>query len=257
MVGHRFVGSRDVPSGVARPQLRQVLAAGEPRGHVTVQLVVGRGLVRDEVGNNSAGDQPLEQIDGVGQHSDRNGLRCRRLASSARSIASSSASSRASRYRVREPAIDPVGVHLGDEGRGAVHRRGEGLRASHAAQAGGHHETPFEMPVEVPGRGGREGLEGPLHDALAPDVDPGARGHLAVHRQAHPLQAAELVRRRPGGHEHGIGDQDAGSVLVRAEDADGLARLHQQRLVGARGARRVETIASKHSQLRAAFPVPP
>src|SRR3546814_8711200 len=41
----------------------------------------------------------------------------------------------------------------------------------------------------------------------------------------------ELLPRRPMRHEVRIGDQYARRVLVRAEDADRLARLDEQRLV--------------------------
>ena len=65
----------------------------------------------------------------------------------------------------------------------------------------------------------------------AADVDPRAGGHLAVHRQPEVLEPAELVPRRPFGHEVRVGDQHARRPLVRAEDADRLARLDEQRLV--------------------------
>ena len=40
-----------------------------------------------------------------------------------------------------------------------------------------------------------------------------------------------MLPRRPMRHEVGIGDQDARRVVMRAEHADRLARLHEQRLV--------------------------
>ncbi len=70
-----------------------------------------------------------------------------------------------------------------------------------------------------------------LQDALRADVDPRAGGHLAVHRQALGLELAELGPGRPVADQVGVGDQHARRPLVRAEHADRLARLHQQRLV--------------------------
>ena len=67
------------------------------------------------------------------------------------------------------------------------------------------------------------------------DVDPGPGGHLAVHHQALAIELVEVLPGRPVRHEVGVGDQHARRVGVGAEDADGLARLHQQRLVVARG----------------------
>ena len=49
-----------------------------------------------------------------------------------------------------------------------------------------------------------------------------------------PLRSSSLkcVPVRPVRHEIGIGDEHARRILVGAEDADRLARLHEQRLVG-------------------------
>ena len=66
---------------------------------------------------------------------------------------------------------------------------------------------------------------------LRADVDPRAGRHLAVHHQALLIELVEMVPGAPVRHEVGVGDQHARRILVGAEDADGLARLHQQRLV--------------------------
>ena len=76
-----------------------------------------------------------------------------------------------------------------------------------------------------------EGLVGALDDPLRGDVDPRAGGHLAVHRQARPLQLAELLPGRPVGDEHGVHDQDPRGLAGGAEDADRLAALDQEGLV--------------------------
>ncbi len=83
-----------------------------------------------------------------------------------------------------------------------------------------------------------EGLVGALHDALAADVDPGARRHLAVHHEALAVELVEVLERGPVRHQVGVGDQHARRVGVRAEDADRLAGLHQQRLVAVERAQR-------------------
>jgi hypothetical protein len=76
-----------------------------------------------------------------------------------------------------------------------------------------------------------EGLVGALNDALAADIDPAARGHLAVHHQALAIEFVEMLPVGPVRHEVGIGEQHAGRIGMGAEDADGLARLDQQGLV--------------------------
>ncbi len=94
-----------------------------------------------------------------------------------------------------------------------------------------------EPPNRRPGDLG-EALVGALQDALGADVDPRARRHLPVHRQAEVLEAAELVPRAPLGHQVRVGQQHPRGPLVGAEHPDGLARLHEHRLVvGQRGER--------------------
>ena len=72
---------------------------------------------------------------------------------------------------------------------------------------------------------------GALEDALAADVDPAAGGHLAVHGQPAILQVPEGFPGRPRRHQQRVGNQHPRRMLVRAEDADGLAGLHDQGLV--------------------------
>ena len=50
---------------------------------------------------------------------------------------------------------------------------------------------------------------------------------------AYMLAFAEMLPRRPVGHEVGIGQQHAWRVLVRLEHADGLAGLDEQGFVAA------------------------
>ena len=76
-----------------------------------------------------------------------------------------------------------------------------------------------------------ERLVGALDDALRADVNPRAGGHLAVHDEAELLQLVELLPVGPVADEVGVADEHARRVVVGAEDADRLARLHQQRLV--------------------------
>jgi hypothetical protein len=90
----------------------------------------------------------------------------------------------------------------------------------------------------MPARDLGEGLVGALNDALAADIDPGAGGHLAVHHQPLAIELVEMVPGCPARHEVGIGDEHARRIRVRAEDADRLARLDQQRLVGIERAER-------------------
>ncbi len=161
-------------------------------------------------------------------------------------------------------------VDIDDEHCTAVHRDGERLRSAHAAASRGEGEGSGEARgcgirgssnrrsrrtpcwsrsrrsrrLETrPLRGERPGdraerLVRALQDALRADVDPRSRGHLPVHREPELLEPPELGPRRPVAHEVRVGDEHARRPLVRAEHADGLARLHEQGLVGLEVAQR-------------------
>ena len=88
-----------------------------------------------------------------------------------------------------------------------------------------------QRPAETLGGDRRKGLVGALQDALGADVDPGSRGHLAVHGQPQRVEPPELGPVGPLRHQIGVGDEHPRRPLVGAEDADRLARLHQQRLI--------------------------
>ena len=113
------------------------------------------------------------------------------------------------------------------------------------------------VPPKCLSRRRRERLVRALHDALAADVDPRPRRHLAVHHQAQPLQPRNSSQFDQCPTRLELAISTRGAYVVRAEDAHRLARLHQQRLVV------FERLAARarwrgtHRQSRAARPVPP
>ncbi len=132
---------------------------------------------------------------------------------------------------VLDAALQPGRVDVDDEAHAAVQRDGQRLRAAHAAAAAGDGERARERAAEPLGGDRGERLVRALQDALGADVDPRARGHLAVHGEAELFEAAEL---RPGGpvaDQVGVGDQHPRRPLVRAQHPDRLAGLHEHRLV--------------------------
>ena len=153
-----------------------------------------------------------------------------------------SASSRSLAWQVEiagaQAELDAARPAFDGEARGAGHGRGHRLRAAHAAQARGQDPAAGEAAAVVLAAHLDEGLVGALHDALAADVDPRARRHLAEHHQALAVELVEMLPGRPVRHQVGVGDQHARRVGMGAEDADRLARLHQQRLVGLEAAQR-------------------
>ncbi len=114
---------------------------------------------------------------------------------------------------------------------GTGHDRCKRLGTAHAAQTAGQNPFALEVAVIMLATGFHEGLVGALHDALRTDIDPRTGGHLAIHGKTLLIQFVEMVPGCPMRHEIGIGDQDAWRILVGAEHADGLARLHQQGFV--------------------------
>ena len=149
-------------------------------------------------------------------------------------IASASSRSRGLRVEVAgaQAHLDAARPAFDGEARGAGHRRGQRLRAAHAAQPRRQDPAAGQAAAVVLAAHLDEGLVGALHDALAADVDPRARGHLAEHHQALAVELVEMLPGRPVRHQVGVGDQHARRVGMRAEHADRLARLHQQGLVG-------------------------
>ena len=121
-----------------------------------------------------------------------------------------------------------------------VHGDSEGLGPAHTAQAGGQGQGPGQGAAEALVSSGTEGLIGPLEDALGADVDPRSRGHLAVHHQPGALELSKVLPVGPLTHQHGIREQDAGSVRMGLEDTDSLAGLNQHGLVVTQSLQRLD-----------------
>jgi len=191
---------------------------------------VRRGLVGDDVDGRAAGEQGREDVGGVAEQA--NGQRiavipgrdgeAERVVDVRRLLV---------QVAVLDPAGDPGGVAVHADGHAAVHGDRERLGAAHAAEPGGQRDRAGQGAAEPLGRHRRERLVRALQDALGADVDPRARGHLAVHGQAELFQAAELLPGRPLRNEIGIRDQHPRGPLVGTEHADRLAGLDEQGLV--------------------------
>ena len=191
---------------------------------------MGTGLVGHDVGRHAAADQLRQYVGSIADqpHRAATPLLLRLGQPRQRVIQRGRHAVAVARF---DALRDTGGVHVNTKHGGAVHRRGQRLRAAHAAQSRRHHQPTLQRTTEVPCRHRSECLVGALHDALRPDVDPGAGRHLAVHRESGALEPAELIPIGPATHEVPVGDQHAWCVLVRAEHRHRLAALHQQRLV--------------------------
>ena len=226
--GHRLAGSSGEPLRVLGPQRGHVLERDALRQ--VAEGIVGRGLVGDDVDGRAAGEQAREHVGGVAEQADGQGLAlvpggdgpADRVVDVVGLLVE---------VAVLDPPGDPGLVALDADGHAAVHGDGQRLRAAHAAEPGGQRDRPGQRAAEALGRDGGERLVGALQDALGADVDPGARGHLAVHGQAELLQAAELLPGRPLRDQVGVGDEHPRRPLVGLEHPDGLAGLDEERLV--------------------------
>ena len=97
--------------------------------------------------------------------------------------------------------LDAAGTALDREARGAGHGRGHWLRPAHAAQPRGQDPAARETAAIMLAAHLDKGLVGTLHDALAPDIDPGSGRHLAVHHQALAIELVEMLPGRPFRHQ--------------------------------------------------------
>ena len=232
MLGHRGLGGALDALRVAHAPLVPLLQRPALR-QIAVDRIVRRGLVGDDVGPDAAPHQFGHDLGRVAEERDRDGLaRLGRPVDDRKRV-----------VEVFGGDVDVAGAQAEFDAGGAAfdreHRRAgecrrERLRPAHAAQARGQDPLARKVAAEVLAAHLDEGLVGALHDALRADIDPGARGHLAVHHQALAIELVEMVPGRPVRHEVRVGDQHARRVGMGAKDADRLARLDEQRLVGAR-----------------------
>ena len=210
---------------------RAPVGDGPALRQIAMQRIMGAGLVGHDIGAGAAlfhaGQQFGEDIGGIAQKAHRFRLALRRPIGNQRQrlvqcpglgvhIAGADAE------------IDPRLVAFHGQTAGPGHHGGQRLRPAHAAQAPRQNPAPLQAAAIMLAAGFGEGLIGALHDALGADIDPGPGGHLAVHGQTLLIQLVEMVPGRPMRHQIGIGDQHAGRVLVGAEHAHRLARLHKQ-----------------------------
>ena len=253
----RLLGGADQRRVLSRIVLRRLPLLDRPSGRqIPVDEIVRRGLVGHHVGPDAAPDELGQDVGGVAEQSHRHG----------RPLGARIADERERVVEILrlpveiargEAHLDPTLLALDREHRCAGQRRGQRLRAAHPAQARGQDPLVGELTAAVLAAGLGERLVGALDDALAADVDPRAGGHLAEHHEALAVELVEVLPRRPFRHQVRVGEQHARRIAMRLEHADRLARLDQQRFVVVELASAPSTIASKHSQLRAARPMPP
>ena len=216
---------------------------------------MGAGLVGNDIRRDAAADQFRQHIGAIANQSHREWRLAWRASSSSPSASSRSCAS-TSQYLRLYALLDARGIDIDSQEASAIHGGRERLSAAHAAHAAGDDQSAQQRSAEMRASGSGEGFVSALHDSLARDVDPGTGGHLAIHGEPELFQALELIEVRPMSDQVRIRDQYARSFGCVRKMPTGLPDCTSSvssfsRLCSDR------TMAWKHSQLRAALPVPP
>jgi hypothetical protein len=223
VTGDRLLRGGGDGGGIA---LAHFLPFGDrPAGRaIAVDGIVRAGLVGDRVGTDAARQHLRHDFRRVAEQADAGRFGCgvddlERFADAGRA---------AVEIARLEPFLDAAVLDFDGDAVSAGHHRRERLRAAHPAEPGGQDPPARKIAAIMLAAHFGEGLVRALHDALRADVDPAARGHLAVHHQPGAIELVEHLPIGPFGHQVGIGDQHPRRVFVGAEHADRLARLDQQ-----------------------------
>ena len=202
-----------------------------PFGHVTADGIVGAGLVGQKIRNDAALGKFWDQIGAVADQSDGG---CFAFADGIFENAQSfvEAGDHDVAVAALHAALDALRIDINAEKRRAVHRCGERLRPAHAAHAAGYDEFASQVAAKMFSSCCRKRFVSALQNSLRADVNPASRGHLAVHHQTGAVEFAEFLPIVPVAGEIGVAKKEAGRIFMGAENRDGLARLHQQRLIG-------------------------
>ena len=221
--------ARRISSSRSRARSSSASAARHAARDVAADRV-GRRLVGDDVGRDAALDQRVHDVGDVGDEADRDRLAPLLRAEHHRERLVEVVGA-VLQVALAQAAVDALGVDLDDERGGAGEHAGERLGAAHAAEAGRQHEAAGERAAEVLAPCRHERLVGALEDPLRADVLPGARRHAAEHREPGVDQLLPAGHGRPAADEVAVRDHGDRREPVRREEADRLARLHDERLV--------------------------
>ena len=199
-------------------------------GHISVQRIVRRSLIGENVGHHAAFGKLGNDVRAIADQPDRNVF-----------FFADGIFQNAQRLVERgdekiavaglEALLDALGIDVNPKKRRAGHGSRQRLRASHSAHAAGDDQLAAQISAKMFVARRIEGLVGALNDPLRADVDPRSCRHLPIHHQPGALQFVELLPVGKMADEIRVGDEHARRVVVRLEHSHRLARLHQQRLV--------------------------
>ncbi len=192
---------------------------------------MGGGQVGDDVGGDTARQQPLEQFGGVAGEGDRGRLRGKRTCGERQIQCLVELIADDVDDALVVPAPRLAGVGLGDQRDPTEHPRDrDGLGGAHAAEPGRDDQPAAQRAAEVLTGDLRERLVGALQHALGADVLPAAGRQAAPGDQVAPLEVIEHLRGRPAADEVGVGQQHDRRARPGRQHRDRLARLHHERV---------------------------
>ena len=228
LLGHGSPGGLGEGLGVLFPKTHPLLHR-DALGKVA-ERIVGAGLVGDDIDRHLTIEEFLEDVGGVTDHPNRQGL-LRRLRFQGSGDRDIQIVGHLIEVAVIDAALQTRRVDIDDDDHTLVHGDSERLGSAHTAAATGQGQGSRQRATEVFSGDSAEGLIGSLQDALGSDVDPGPSGHLPIHRETRLFEAPEFWPVGPVSDEVRVGDENPRRPLVGAKDANGLSGLDQQGLV--------------------------
>ena len=123
--------------------------------------------------------------------------------------------------------IDAALLALDREHACSCHRGRTWLGATHTTETSGEYPASIPTATVLLTRHLGKGLIGTLNDALTPDIDPTAGGHLPVHGETFGIQFVEVLPCSPVRHQIAIGNQHPWRIGVGAKNAYRLSALNQ------------------------------
>ncbi|OPZ61604.1 MAG: hypothetical protein BWY86_00719 [Candidatus Aminicenantes bacterium ADurb.Bin508] len=223
---HGVVGTADVLLGVLFPE-PQGFGVAHPARDIAVELIMGRGLIGNDFGDDPSAQKLGKDLRSVPQQTDGESPS---LPLGLFGHAEGLVQTLRGGVQVGgvKTFLDPFRIDFHNDGDPFVHGNRQGLGPSHSPEPRRQRESSLEGPPVVLLTHGGEGFVGPLKNPLRTDVDPGTGGHLTVHGQAEGFQTTELIPLGPLGNEEGVGDQDPRGVGMGLKDSHRFAGLDKE-----------------------------
>ena len=211
------------------------LVKRQPRGAIPAVVgVVAGGLVAEQVDGERTRNRRLQQIHDVAVVGNRDALARRSCLLRAGEDLVQIARRQIDPALV-ESGLDAGVVHLRKHADRARDERGLGLRAAHAAEAGGDEDFALEVALarhaEIFAPDAKNRVKRAVDDPLRADVHPAAGGHLPIVGNAHLLGDFPIVDVIEHADHQRVGEDHARSVGFARKETYGMPGFEHQRLL--------------------------